>query len=60
MAGYIIKVNDRDMRDDDCIENYLEFKDEKPKVVANRYIEDMTRKYGDYRKVSVLKRKIAK
>ena len=33
----------------DCIENYLEFKDEEPGVVANKYIEDMAIKYGDYK-----------
>jgi len=38
MVSYIIKVDYRDIRNDDCIENYLEFKDEKPKVVANRYV----------------------
>ncbi|GAJ07083.1 unnamed protein product [marine sediment metagenome] len=37
----------------DDIKNYLEFKDEEPEVVANKYIEDMTKKYRDYRKLSI-------
>jgi len=31
----------------------LEFKDEEPEVMVNKYIEDMTRKYGDYKKISI-------
>jgi len=50
---YNVKVDDRNIRDDDCIENYLEFKDEEPEVMAHKYIKDMTEKYGDYRKVSI-------
>ncbi len=49
---YNVKVDDRDFSDD-CIENYLEFKDETPEILTHKYIEDMTRKYGDYRKISV-------
>lgn len=49
---YNLKVDDRDIESDD-IKNYLEFKDEEPEVVDNRYIEDITEKYGDYRKVSI-------
>ncbi|GAI28850.1 unnamed protein product [marine sediment metagenome] len=54
---YNVEVDDRDIRDDDCIENYLEYKDEEPKVAANRYISDMTEKYRDYKKISIYKRK---
>jgi len=49
---YNIKVDDGDISSDD-ISNYLEFKDEEPEVVANKYIEDMTEKYVDFRKVSI-------
>ena len=56
---YNVKVDDRDISSDD-IKNYLEFKDEEPEVVANRYIEDMTEKYGGYKKISFLKRKMSK
>lgn len=38
---YNVKVDDRDIESDD-ISNYLEFKDEKPEVIAHKYIEDMT------------------
>jgi len=41
----------------DCIENYLEFKDEETEVMAYKYIEDMTEKYRDYKKISIFKRK---
>ena len=40
--------------------NYLEYKDEVPEFVANKYIEDMAEKYRDYKKVSVFNRKITK
>ena len=52
---YNIKVDDMDMPSD-CIENYLEFKDEEPEVVGNKYIEDMTEKYRDYKKISLHKK----
>jgi len=55
---YNIKVDDMDIKDDDCIENYLEFKDEEPEITTNKYIEDMTEKYRDYRKISIYKNKI--
>jgi len=42
-----------DLRDNDCIENYLEFKDEEPQVIAHKYISDMTEKYWKYRKISI-------
>ena len=45
---YNVKIDGWDIRDDECIENYLEFKDEKPEVIAHKYIEDMTEKYRDY------------
>lgn len=53
---YNVKVDDRDIESDD-IGNYLEFKDEEPEVVANKYISDMTEKYRDYKKVSIHKLK---
>lgn len=46
-----------DIRGDDYIENYLEFKDEEPEIVANKYISDITEKYGDYKKFSIYKEK---
>ncbi len=52
---YNVKVDDMDIRDDDCIENYLEFKDEEPEIVANKYVSDMTEKYGDYKKILIPK-----
>jgi len=54
---YNIKIDNRDILDDDCIKNYLENKNEEPEVVANKYIEDMTEKYGDYKKFSIYKEK---
>ncbi len=57
---YNVKFDDMDLRDEDCIDNYLEFKDEEPKVIAHRYIEDMTEKYGDYKKVSINNRHLKK
>lgn len=53
---YNVKVDDMDMPSD-CIKNYLEFKDEEPEVMAHKYIEDMTEKYRDYKKLSVFKKK---
>ncbi len=49
---YNVKVDDRDISSDD-IKNYLGFKDEEPEVVSNKYIEDMTEKYRDYKKISI-------
>ena len=49
---YNVKIDDMDIESDD-ISNYLEFKDEEPEIVANKYIEDMTEKYRDYKKVSI-------
>jgi len=54
---YNVKVDDRDIDYGD-IKNYLEFKDEEPKVMAHKYIEDMTEKYKDYKKVSISLKKI--
>ena len=45
-----------DIRDDDCMENYLEFKDEEPEIVVNKCISDMTEGYRDYKKISIYKR----
>jgi len=56
---YNVKVDDMNIESDE-IKKYLEFKDEEPEVVANRYIEDMTEKYGGYKKISFLKRKMSK
>lgn len=42
---------------DDCIENYLEFKDETPEALIHQHIDDMTKKYGDYKKVLVNKKR---
>ena len=53
---YNVKVDDGDLPSDD-IKNYLEFKDEVPEVMAHKYIEDMTEKYRDYKKISVNKKK---
>jgi len=52
---YNVKVDDMDIPSD-CIENYLEFKDEEPQVMAHKYIEDMTEKYRDYKKISFFKK----
>ncbi|MBU4313627.1 MAG: hypothetical protein KJ821_02385 [Actinobacteria bacterium] len=40
---YNVKIDGWDIRDDACIENFLEFKDEEPEVIAHKYIEDMTK-----------------
>lgn len=53
--GELYNVKLEDNESDDCIENYLEFKDELPEVLIHKYISDMTDKYGDYRKISVYK-----
>jgi len=52
---YNVKIDDSEFGSDDCIENYLEFKDEPPETLIHQYINDMTEKYGDYKKVSVFK-----
>lgn len=46
---------DEGFEPEDSIENYLEFKDETPEVLIHQYINDMTEKYRDYRKVSITK-----
>jgi len=48
-----IKVDDSSISSDDCIENYLGFEDEEPKVVVNNCISDMTEKHRNYRKISI-------
>jgi len=53
---YNIKVDDADFRSDDCIENYLDFKDEEPETLIHQYIDGMTEKYRDYRKISIFTR----
>ena len=40
------------------MEFHLEFKDEEPEVMAHKYINDMTEKYRDYRKVSIYRKQI--
>ncbi|MBE3115006.1 MAG: hypothetical protein IMZ59_05740 [Actinobacteria bacterium] len=45
---YNVKIDGWDIKDDACMENFLEFKDEKPEIIAHKYIEDMTEKYRDY------------
>jgi len=52
-----LKADNMDISSDD-VKNYLELKDEEPKIVANRYIEDMTEKYEDYKKFSILGKKV--
>lgn len=52
---YNIKLDDKDFSDKDCIEDYLEFKDETPETLIHQYINDMNEKYRDYRKVSIRK-----
>jgi len=54
---YNVKLDENDFYDNDSIENYLEFKDEEPEEIVIGNIEDMTRKYGEYRKVSIYKNK---
>ena len=36
-------------------ENYLEFKDESPETLIHQFIDDMTEKYGEYKKISIRK-----
>ena len=52
---YNVKLDGSEFGSDDCIENYLEFKDESPETLIHQYINDMTEKYGDYRKLSIFK-----
>jgi len=52
---YNVKLDENDFHDNDSIENYLEFEDEEPEEIAISNIEDMTRKYREYKKVSVYK-----
>ncbi|MBA7670039.1 hypothetical protein ES703_78181 [subsurface metagenome] len=51
--GELYNVKLEENLSDDCIENYLEFKDEAPETLIHQYINDMTVKYGDYRKISI-------
>jgi len=51
--GELYNVKLEDNGDEDCIENYLEFKDEIPEVLIHQYIEDMTRTYKDFKKISI-------
>lgn len=55
---YRLKLNDKDLGDDEVIEdikNYLEFKDEVPKNLMIS-LEDINKKFGDYKKVSIYKK----
>ena len=51
--GELYNVKFEESMSDDCIENYLEFKDELPETLIHQQINDMTEKYGDYRKISI-------
>ena len=55
--GELYNVKLEENESDDCIENYLEFKDELPETLIHQYIDDMTDKYRDYKKVSIYKGK---
>lgn len=55
--GELYNVKLEENESDDCIENYLEFKDELPETLIHQYIDDMTEKYRDYKKVSIYKGK---
>jgi len=47
-----VKVDNESIISDNN-KNYIEFKDEEPKIVAYKYIEDLTKRYEDYNKLSV-------
>jgi len=51
---YNVKLEEDDSSD--CIENHLEFKDELPETFIHQFIDDMTEKYGDYKKISIFKK----
>jgi len=53
---YNVKLEDSEFDSNDCIENYLEFKDELPETLIHQQINAMTEKYGDYKKVSIFKK----
>jgi plasmid rolling circle replication initiator protein Rep len=55
--GELFNVKLEDNGSDDCIENYLEFKDESPETLIYQYIEEMTGNYGEYKKLSLRKTK---
>ncbi len=50
---YNVKLDDSEFGSDDCIENYLEFKDEIPKVLIQQHIDDMTKEFRDYKRISI-------
>jgi hypothetical protein len=52
---YNVKVDEKDFGLDESINDYLEFKDETPETLIHQYINDMTEKYGDYKKISLTK-----
>lgn len=54
--GELYNVKLEENISDDCIENYLEFKDELPETLIHQCIGDMTEKYRDYKKISIRKR----
>jgi len=49
----IWEIDNKGIIDDDCIGNYLEFKDRESEALTNKYIEDMTQMYRDYKKISI-------
>jgi plasmid rolling circle replication initiator protein Rep len=53
---YNVKLDDMDYPSE-SIKDYLDFKDEEPQEIASSCIEDMTRKYRKYKKVSIYKNK---
>ncbi len=55
---YNVKLDDSEFGPDDCIENYLEFKEELPETLIHQQINDMTEKYRDYKKVSIRTKKL--
>ncbi len=54
--GELYNVKLEESMSDDCIENYLEFKDELPETLIHQKINDMTEKYGDYKKITIFKK----
>jgi len=51
---YNVKLDEFDFNRE-SIKDYLEFKDEEPQEIASSCIEDMTRKYREYKKFLIKK-----
>lgn len=51
-----VKVSGKDIGSND-FKNYLEFKYKESKVMINKYIKDITKKYDKYRGVSIYEKK---